>query len=211
MRELFGNPGASHTRSTAPGLTFHGQVADTSDMKMFPRIRRSSAPGEPTIFSAATHGLTVVPPDPRYLVWMEELREFLRGPGIDLSDMSYLESLYLDYCSDWHRQPTIGRWSPRTAINALGVAIGDCVCRQIPGARWQLVEAQGGTHLVIAAADGLVVAAPLTEMADQWLARNLNWVSAFPGMVLGRLPQPRDPMLRSQRRVRSNATAQSQL
>lgn len=178
---------------------------------MLPRVRRSPAPDEPPIFSTIARVMPASQPDPARLVWMEELREFLRGPGIDLSDIKFLESLYRDYCSDWHAQPTIGRWNPQTAINALGVAVGDCVCRQIPGARWQLVDAQGATHLVITAADGLVVAAPTSEMTDQWLARDLNWVSDYPSTVLTRLPQPLDPMGRAQRRPRANLAAQPQL
>lgn len=167
-------------------------------------------PDDPTIFLGAGHDLPVTEPDPARLVWMEELREFLRGPGVNLSDIELLALLYSDYCSDWHSQPTIGRWSPRTAINALGVVVGDCVCRRVPGARWQLTEAHGATRLVITAADGFVVAAPLTEMADQWLARNLEWIRGYPDTVLNRLPQPMDPVGRPQRRARANIAVQPQ-
>ncbi len=169
---------------------------------MFPRARRIPAPAKQAVFSSAPHGLPVSDPDLGRLMWMEELREFLREPGIDLSDLTFLESKFIEYCTDWHGQPTIGRWNPRTVMNALGVALGDCLRQQIPGARWQLTSAHGASYLVITAADGLIVAAPLTEMTDHWIARELTWVSGYPGAVLNRLPQPRDPGGRSTRRER---------
>lgn len=180
-------------------------------MKMFPRGRRKIVPADQTVFSSAPLDLPLYDVDLSRLMWMEELREFLRAPGVDITDLSFLSQLYADYCSTWHAEATISRWNPRTIMNALGVALGDCLIRQIPGSRWQLTYAQGASYLVITAADGLILAAPLTELSEQWLARELAWVLTYPSAVLDRLPQPRDPVRSSPRQSAKRKVAQPQL
>ena len=63
-------------------------------------------------------------PDPAQLVWMEELREFLREPTMRLDNAAAVQALYIDYCSRWHGTPESDRWNPNTSINAIGVVIG---------------------------------------------------------------------------------------
>ncbi len=192
-------------------LTNVRQHADKTDMKMFSRIRRSKTLDGQTLFSRAPTGLPLADLDLCWLTWMAELREFLSGPGIDLSDLNFLESLYIEYCTNWHAQPAEGRWNPQTAMNALAVAVGDCIYKQIPGARWQLTSANGLTYLVLTAADGLIVSAPMAEMMVHWVARDLIWINSYPEKVLNRLPQPLDSLQRSGRRHRVTAAVEPDL
>ncbi len=180
-------------------------------MKKFPRGRRDQELDYQSVLASARPGFPLTDPDLSRLMWMAELREFLLGPGVDLTDLNFLESLYIEYCTNWHAQPTIGRWNPQTVMNALGVVVGDCIRRQIPGAQWQLTVAHGVSYLVVTAADGLIVAAPLTEMVEHWLARDLIWISSYPDTVLSRLPQPKDLIQRVSRRPWNDAAIQPQI
>lgn len=118
-------------------------------------------------------------PDPYQLVRMEELRELLRVPGVDLTIPEHVERLFVDWCCRWHATPPTERWNPMTSLTALGIAVGDLVRAQRPDLRWCVVADCSPTTLVLADAQGHAVASPLTDIATWWMSRELAGITVL--------------------------------
>lgn len=167
---------------------------------MFPRGRRTPTPAMRVVSTDPLWRDVVADPDPADLVWMEELREFLRGPGVDLGDLEYLQARYLDYCTNWHAQAPEQRWNPRTVLNAFGVALGDLVRGAAPGLSWKLTVHLNPATLVLATEADQIVASPLKDIENRWLARDLNWMRSYPALVTRAVPQAEASPARAPRR-----------
>jgi hypothetical protein len=81
--------------------------------------------------------------DPAELVWMEECRELLRGPGLDLADVGWLGTLLDASMTPWHAASRPARWNPLPTITAVGIAAGDAVVSRVPGTAWVVVSGTG--------------------------------------------------------------------
>lgn len=156
---------------------------------MFPRARRTPTPAMRVVSTEPLWHAGIADPDPADLMWLEELREFLRGPGVDLGDLEYLQARYVDYCTNWHAQALEQRWNPTTVLNAFGVALGDLVRGAVPGLSWKRVVQLRPMTFVLATDNGQIVASPLEEIADRWVARDLSWMSGYPALVLRSMPR----------------------
>lgn len=155
---------------------------------------------------AADGALRLESPDPYQLVWMEELREFLRGPGIDLTVPAHVEKLFIDWCSRWHATTPSERWNPLPSLTALGVAVGDLVRAERPDLNWRVVTGCNPTTLVLADATGRAVASPLTDVATWWMSRELSGIAmllarfgaaSVPKAQFAELGTPQRPAARS--------------
>lgn len=118
-------------------------------------------------------------PDPAQLVWMEELREFLREPTMRLDNAAAVQALFIDYCSRWHGTPAADRWNPNTSINAIGVVVGDLMRARRPDLEWRVVAGCRPTTLLLTDADGRAVAFPLSDVANRWMAKEMLWMDAY--------------------------------
>ena len=145
-------------------------------------------------------------PNPFQLVWMEELRELLRVPGVDLTVPEHVERLFVDWCCRWHATPPAERWNPMPSLSALGVAVGDLVRAQRPDLRWRVVADCHPTTLVLADAQDRAVASPVTDIATWWMSRDLAGITVLlarlataPTTAGRHLPfvAPRRPQVRS--------------
>ena len=124
-------------------------------------------------------------PDPFQLVWMEELRELLRGPDIDLAVPQHVDRLFVGWCSRWHATPPAERWDPLPSLSALGVAVGDLVRTRRPDLRWRVVAGCRPTTLVLTDAADRAVASPVTDIATWWMSRDLTGIPRFLARLLG--------------------------
>ena len=118
-------------------------------------------------------------PNPYQLVWMEELRELLRVPGVDLTIPEHVERLFVDWCCRWHATTPAERWDPLPSLTALGIAVGDLARAQRPDLRWCVVADCSPTTLVLADAHGRAVASPLTDIATWWMSRELAGITVL--------------------------------
>ena len=118
-------------------------------------------------------------PDPAQLVWMEELREFLREPTMRLDNAAAVQALYIDYCSRWHGAPESDRWNPNTSINAIGVVVGDLMRARRPELEWRVIADCRPTTLLLTDAAGQPVASPLSDVATRWMAKEMLWMDAY--------------------------------
>lgn len=118
-------------------------------------------------------------PDPAQLVWMEELREFLREPTMRLDNAAAVQALYIDYCSRWHGTPESDRWNPNTSINAIGVVVGDLMRARRPELEWRVVAGCRPTTLLLTDPAGTPVTSPLSDVATRWMEREMLWLDAY--------------------------------
>lgn len=118
-------------------------------------------------------------PDPYQLVWMEELRELLRGPGVDLTIPEHVERLFVDWCCRWHATTPAERWDPLPSLTALGIAVGDLLRAARPDLLWRVVADCSPTTLILADTDDRPVASPLTDVATWWMARELAGITVL--------------------------------
>ncbi len=168
-------------------------------MKMFTRGQRVTEVADTAVFLDDASP-RLVAPNPAQLMWMEELREFLRAPHVRLDDVQHVMSVYLDYCTRWHAQREPQRWNPNTTINALGVALGDLVRGQRPDLRWAAVEDSIPTALALVTEDGEPVVSPLDDVAYCWMNRELTWMADYVARFTPRnadLPRRRGLVFRS--------------
>lgn len=167
-------------------------------MSLFARSRRADVatpgPGSaedrgPSWRPGAAEDLPVAlrDPDPAQLMWMEELREFLRAPRAPL-DLDRVDQLFRTYCISWHAQAPEQRWNPNTVINALGVVLGDQVRLVRPDLRWQVLATSGPTTLVLAT--DVAVAYPLTSVAEHWMAGHIDWMRHYPCQIGAAVARP---------------------
>ena len=171
-------------------------------MKMFTRGQRVTGAAEAAVFlDVPDTAPRLVAPNPAQLMWMEELREFLRAPHVRLDDVQHVMSVYLDYCTRWHAQREPQRWNPNTTINALGVALGDLVRGQRPDLRWAVVEDSMPTALALVTESGEPVVSPLDDVAYCWMNRELTWMADYVARFAPReaadLPRRRGLVFRS--------------
>ncbi len=111
----------------------------------------------------------VRPPGPVEYVWMEERRELLRGPDVDLTDLGQLAATFDDYVARWHTTPDAARWDPTVSAVAFGVAVGDVVIARVPGTRWA-VHPSGLPRLALTHPAHSRLALPVDAVAHAWLA-----------------------------------------
>lgn len=141
--------------------------------------------------------LTLAAPDPFQLVWMEELREHLRGPRIDLTVPDQVEQLFVDWCCRWHATTPAERWDPMPSLTALGVAVGDLVRAARPDLRWRVVADCNPTTLVLADAHDRAVASPITDIATWWISRELAGITVLLARLEGAAPAALPPQTRA--------------
>ncbi|MGP7960090.1 DUF3806 domain-containing protein [Sanguibacter sp. A247] len=149
--------------------------------------------------------LTLADPNPFQLVWMEELREFLRVPGVDLTVADRVEQLFVDWCCRWHATAPDERWDPMPSLTALGVVVGDLVRTARPDLRWRVVADCNPTTLVLADAQDRAVASPITDIATWWMARELAGIT----VLLARLAMAAPPVASPRARFAMTSRASS--
>jgi len=143
--------------------------------------RTSSPQADPTPAAPGPEDGAVVLREPSVveLVWMEELRQHLRGPGADLRSVGYLSSLFDAYCRAWHRAPESDRWDPDYLVGALGVALGDVLVKQCGSSRWQVVADEPRTTVAVRNDLFRRTFFPVDAVARRWLTAELGWMPAF--------------------------------
>lgn len=104
--------------------------------------------------------------DPAEILWLEESRELLRGPGLDLTDVERLGALLDELMTAWHAAEPVERWDPLPTITALGLLTGDAVVARVPGLGWVRVE--GTASIALAHPRTTALALPLDAVAGLW-------------------------------------------
>jgi len=111
---------------------------------------------------------TVRTPDPAELMWLEEARELLRGPGIDLTDVQWLGTQLDTLMASWHTCPPAQRWNRVPTTTALGIAAGDAVIARVPGLQWVCVPDTAGPRFALAHPATTAVAHPIEAVDEIW-------------------------------------------
>lgn len=106
--------------------------------------------------------------DPAELMWLEESRELLRGPGVDVTDADRLGVLLDELMGAWHAAAPAARWDPLPTITALGLLAGDVVVARVPGLTWVRVE--GAASIALAHPRTTTLELPLDAVAALWQA-----------------------------------------
>lgn len=104
--------------------------------------------------------------DPAEAMWLEESRELLRGPGLDLTDVDRLGVLLDELMTAWHATEPDRRWDPLPTVTALGLLAGDVVVARVPGLTWVRVE--GSPSIALAHPRTTTLELPLDAVAALW-------------------------------------------
>ena len=110
------------------------------------------------------------PLDPGELVWLEEARELLRGPGVDLRDVGWLGAQLDVLMAVWHETPPVARWNPRPTTTALGITTGDAVIARVPGLQWVQLLEPGASRFALAHPATASLGHPLEAVEAAWAA-----------------------------------------
>lgn len=111
--------------------------------------------------------------------WMSQLRAAFADPP---SDADSLGRLVDEAWDDWAAHPQGARPDPNPMINALGVALGDLVCGQVPEARWIAFRDRSGVDLAVTVGDDGPLTFPTNAVGKRWSTGEHGWV---PGYVSG--------------------------
>ncbi len=181
-------PGAVAVPRQADPAAYAGPTAGSGVVRV-PDPRGGDSPG---LVPAG-----VRPPGPVEYVWMEERRELLRGPDVDLSDLGQLAATFDDYVARWHAAPDAARWDPTVSAVAFGVTVGDVVIARVPGTRWA-VHPSGLPRLALTHPAHTRLALPVDAVAHAWLAGEPG---ALPSLAtrLSALVRPAAPARRTLR------------
>jgi hypothetical protein len=106
--------------------------------------------------------------DPAELVWLAEARELLRGPGVDLTDVTWLGAQVDSLMASWHRTPPGLRWDPVPTTTAVGLAVGDAVIARVPGLRWVYALDAPGSPYALAHPRTTRIGLPIDAVTLLW-------------------------------------------
>ncbi|SDB96521.1 protein of unknown function [Sanguibacter gelidistatuariae] len=118
-------------------------------------------------------------PTPVELVWMEELRNHLRSPEVDVTSVHELSHLFDTYCLAWHAAIESDRWDPNYVITALGVALGDVLVAQSGGSRWMVTAGQSSTTVAVRNDLFRGTIFPVDAVARRWITAETRWMAPF--------------------------------
>lgn len=164
--------------------------ADKDFVKSFPPIQRRTTALSAGVLDQRQVHPSLSLPDPAWLMWLEEVREFIRTPDLNFKDLAQIELVYINYCRRWHASASEHRWNPNTLINSLGVVLGDLVRSQVPSAQWRVTVEGRSSSAVLATPSGEILTSPILDVADRWLAGEQLWMGDYVSHI-ARLTEPR--------------------
>ena len=137
--------------------------------------------------------------DPAELVWLEEARELLRGPGLDLTDVAWLGTQLDTLMASWHARPVAERWNRIPATTALGIAVSDAVIARVPGLQWVCVPDATGPRFALAHPLLVALEDPIATVDLLWTTGKPRQLPAFveelTTRLLRQLAPPGEPAL----------------
>ncbi len=89
--------------------------------------------------------------------------------AVDTTDVREVAAAHDYYLTQWLTGPVASRPDPSRLVAAFGAAVGDELCRRVPGARWTRPADRGGSQSdPLAVTRGSVTVGPARAVAQRW-------------------------------------------